>query len=458
MSAERATIARHAGTVLVGQWAVMAFGLTDTWVAARYDDAALAALSVGSAAYITIQVSLMGVVQALLPLWAELHGAGRPRALGRSVRQALYVCLLTIALGLLALLNPDPLLAWTGVPENLQAMVRDYLAILALSLPAALLFRWFGTINQALGRPKLVTWVQVLALGVKVPLSIVLALGAPQWGIAPMGLIGCAWASVAVQYVMLALSLALLRYADLYTPLALWRRLEAPHWRTQARFLRLGVAGGLTIAVEVTSFTLVALLVARLGVTATAAHQIMANAAALLYMVPLSLSIATSARVSYWLGAQHPARAQNALREGLGLLVVLALLFGVAIWLFNDALAAFYTPSPAVQAMAATLLQWLLAYHLVDASQALFVFVLRCYGVTLLPLLTYTLCLWGLGLGLGHALAIGYWDGSALGFTVGSPLAYWQASTLALLITDGIVGALLWQALRRANARPAATS
>ena len=49
---ERRIIARHAGTVLVGQLAVMAFGITDTLVAGRYDTQALAALSVGSAIYI----------------------------------------------------------------------------------------------------------------------------------------------------------------------------------------------------------------------------------------------------------------------------------------------------------------------------------------------------------------------------------------------------------------------
>ena len=38
------TIARHAGTVLVGQVAVMAFGVTDTIVAGRYASEALAAL------------------------------------------------------------------------------------------------------------------------------------------------------------------------------------------------------------------------------------------------------------------------------------------------------------------------------------------------------------------------------------------------------------------------------
>ncbi len=77
-------ISSHAGTVLVGQLAVMAFGITDTIVAGRYSDVSLAALSVASAIYISVFVALMGTLQALLPVWAELHGAGKSTEVGQS--------------------------------------------------------------------------------------------------------------------------------------------------------------------------------------------------------------------------------------------------------------------------------------------------------------------------------------------------------------------------------------
>ena len=71
LGTERHTIAQHALTVLAGQLAVMAFGVTDTIVAGRSAEEALAALSVGSAIFVSVYVSLMGIFQALLPLWAE---------------------------------------------------------------------------------------------------------------------------------------------------------------------------------------------------------------------------------------------------------------------------------------------------------------------------------------------------------------------------------------------------
>ena len=121
----------HAGTVLAGQLAIMAFSVADTLIAGRYSQASLAALSIGSSIYISIYVALNGMMQALLPVWAQLRGAEKFTEVGRSVRQALYVCGTAITLGVLALLYPDPWLEWTEVPAALQAEVRSYLQVLA---------------------------------------------------------------------------------------------------------------------------------------------------------------------------------------------------------------------------------------------------------------------------------------------------------------------------------------
>ena len=447
MSAERTTIMQHAGTVLIGQLAVMAFSITDTLVAGRFADTALAALAVASATYITVHISLMGIFQALLPVWAELHGARKYQEVGRSVRQALYLCAITSALGIWALISPDLLLNWTEVPPALQNDVREYLTIVAFGLPASLLFRMFSTLNQSLGKPKLVTWVQVGALLVKVPLSIILALGFPDL-LAPMGLAGCAWATLAVMLLMILIALWLLKTQDIYVPYKIWRALEKPDGAVLLRFIRLGLPSGLAIGVEVTSFTLMSLFVARLGVVATASHQIVSNMAAVLYMIPLSLSIATSSRVSFWLGAEQSHRARQALRKGFELILLLSLALAALIGWQRDAVAAFYTHSPEVGVLAAKLLLWLMLYHFVDAIQVFCVFTLRSYQITLLPLISYTVLLWGLGLAGGYSVAYGVASEITnwAWLTPNSPIAFWQTASLALMATCLVLLPVLWKA------------
>lgn len=441
---EPGVILRHAITVLAGQLAIMAFGVTDTVVAGRYSEGALAALSIGSAVFISVYVALMGVLQALLPVWAEQRGAAKSSQLGQSVRQSLYLCAAACVIGMSILLSPDAILRWTDVPESLRGEVHAYLGILAFALPAALLFRIYSTLNQALGHPQLVTWLQVASLAIKIPLSVWFTFGGA--GVAAQGAAGCAWATLVVNYTLLFCGLYMLRTQRMYQPLALWRRLERPDRAQLGRFLRLGVPAGLSILVEVTSFTLMALFIARQGTLSAAAHQILANVAAVLYMVPLSLAIATSARVSFWRGAGDEASARSIAIIGYRLAASMGAVLTLALLLARDHVAGLYSTNAQVVALTSALLAWVAAYHMADSIQTLCIFVLRSYRITFMPFLVYGVMLWGGGLAGGYLIA--YRGLFGLG-PHASPAPFWAASAAALAVTALIFSVLLARALRR---------
>jgi multidrug resistance protein, MATE family len=450
---ELRTIARHAGTVLVGQLAVMAFGVADTVIAGRYSPHALAVLSLASSIYISIYVALNGMLQALLPVWAELHGGDRRAEIGRSVRQGLYICAVAAALGMTGLWFPDPWLSWTQVPTELWPDVRAYLRVLALALVPSLLFRMYSTLNQSLGYPRLVTWLQAGALLVKIPLSVLLTFGAGD--VPGLGVVGCAWATLAVNSLMMLTGLWLLRTQDIYRPYRLWRLPEKPQWPVLMHFLRLGVPAGLSIMVEVTSFTLMALFIARLGAVASASHQIAASMAAVLYMVPLALGIASSARTGYWLGAGHPLRARQAAGLGIGLAIGAAVLCAAGLLLGRETIAHAFTNDPLVAQTARVWLAWVALYHLADAVQAVCAFLLRCYRITIAPLLIYTAFLWGFGLYGGYLWA--YEDSARSGWLQWSARpavdTFWISSSLALAAVSVLFAALVWRVSRRTRAQ-----
>jgi multidrug resistance protein, MATE family len=443
---ELRTISRHAGTVLVGQLAVMAFGVTDTVIAGRYSPHALAVLSLASAVYISIYVALNGMLQALLPVWAELHGGNRRAEIGRSVRQALYITAGAAALGITGLWFPDPWLSWTQVPEALWPDVRAYLRVLAVALVPSLLFRMYGTLNQSLGYPRLVTWLQAGALLVKIPLSVLLTFGAGD--VPGMGVVGCAWATLVVNSLMMLTGLWLMRTQSLYQDYDLWRWPERPQWSVLRHFLRLGVPAGLSIMVEVTSFTLMALFIARQGSLASASHQIAASLASVLYMVPLALGIASSARTGFWLGAGQPHRARQTALMGMGLAIGAAVVCAAALLLGREGIAKAFTNDPLVAQAAMVWLAWVALYHLTDAVQAVCAFLLRCYRITIAPLIIYTTFLWGFGLYGGYLWA---YDNSALNGSVqwtSRPAVdtFWISSSLALATVSVLFSVLVWRA------------
>lgn len=445
---ELRTISRHAGTVLVGQLAVMSFGVADTIIAGRYSPHALAVLSLASSIYISIYVALNGMLQALLPVWAELHGGRRHLEFGRSVRQALYIAAGASAVGMAGLLFPDPWLSWTQVPSELWPDVRAYLRILALALLPSLLFRMYSTLNQSLGYPRLVTWLQAGSLFVKVPLSVVLTFGA--FDIPGMGVVGCAWATLGVNTLMMLTGLWLLKTQDIYRPYRLWQRPEKIDWPVLAQFLRMGIPAGLSVMVEVTSFTLMALFIARLGSVASASHQIAASLAAVLYMVPLALGIASSARTGFWLGAGEPGRARQAATLGIGLAISAALMCASLLLLGRESLVHAFTNDPLVAQAAVFWLGWVALYHVADAVQAVCAFLLRCYRITIAPLLIYTAFLWGLGLYGGYLWAYdtSVLDGLMHWTARPSVDAFWISSSLALVAVSLMFGALLWRAIQ----------
>lgn len=437
---ERKLITQHAGTILVGQLAVMAFGITDTLVAGRYDQHALAALSVGSAVFVSVFLALMGFLQALLPVLSERHGAHQPLEVGRQFRQGLYVLATTALLGISLLNSPGLLLEWTHVPEGLRANVSEYLRILSVGLPMTLLFRMFSTLNQSIGKPRMVTWVQLIGLVIKIPMSIALTFGVG--GFAQMGVVGCAWATLIVNSAMVLLCLGLLKTQHIYRPFQIWQALEAPNWQSLKVLLRLGLPNALSVTVEITSFTLMALFIARQGSVASASHQIITSVAALMYMVPLSLSIATSARVSYWLGAQNAHQARLSMIEGFKVLWFCALIISLTLLLSHPWLATLFTKQTEVAVTAAGVLIWLSLYHWADATQVMCFFLLRCYKITVKPVFIYAIFLWGLGLMGGYHLA--YQGVPELGIlAMPTPKTFWLANASAVFCSAGTMLFLL---------------
>lgn len=276
------------------------------------------------------------------------------------------------------------------------------------------------------------------------PLSIWFTFGG--WGLEAQGAAGCAWATLLVDYAIAIIAVVLMRRQQLYVPLQIWQRMEAPDWQRLGAFLRLGVPAGLSILVEVTSFTLVALFVARQGALAAASHQIAANLAAVCYMVPLSLGIAISARVSWWRGTGNEAQAQKLAWLGVKLAVISGAVLSGTLLVARHAIAHVYTADPGVIALASALLLWVALYHASDSVQCVCIFLLRCWRVTVVPLIVYCALLWGGGLAGGYWLA--YKNEATSALWAMNPTPFWIGSGSALALVAIIFIFLLRKVLR----------
>lgn len=448
-----ATDARRIGTlawpVFVGQVSVLAFGTIDTVLAARQAPADLAALAVGSAAYITVFVGFMSLVLALGPITGQLFGAGQLREAGRQLHQAVWVALAAALAGSLLLLFPQPFLAASQASEEVAGKVRGYLLALACSLPASLLFTVYRGFNTAVSRPKAVMVLQLGGLALKAPLSVALVFGVPALGLPALGVVGCGIATGIVMWAQVGMAFAVLRRDPFYDRFALFGRgLDAPDRRALGAHLRLGLPMGATTLVEVSGFTFMAIFIARLGTEAVAGHQIAVNLCIMLFMVPMALSNAAGTLVAQRLGARDAADARSLARHGAVLTVVLALACGLLVAGLREPLVGLYTSNPLVAAAAVPLLAWVAVFHLADASQTYAGTVLRAWRIATVTFVVNATAMWGVGLLGGYVLAFDLWPGGTPAGLRGAP-GFWAAGTVGLVLAALALGAVLGRLLRR---------
>ena len=424
--------------VLIAQAAVMATSVIDTLMAGRLSALDLAAVGIGASIYATVFVTAMGVLLALTPVVAHHYGAGRYTEIGADVRQCAWLAVLLSIATFTLLKNPDPLLAISRLTPEVEVRVRAYLDGVAWAAPGVLFFRVFFGFTTGIGRPRPVMAFNLLGLTLKVPLNAVFMYG--HFGLPALGGAGCGWSTAVTAWIMtLAAWWWCRRDAD-YAPYAVFARFDPPRPAALRELLKLGLPMGITFLVDVTAFTFMALFIARLGAAASAAHQIAANVAVFVFMVPLSLGNATGVLVGQALGAGESRRARHAGLLGLGVAIVIAAVTGSVIWFGAGALARGYTTDTAVAAAATSLLAVVAFYHVVDAVQAVMAQVLRGYKRATAPMVIYALALWGVGLGGGYLLALTDSLGPARGAA-----GFWMAAVVSLTLAGaGVTGYFLW--------------
>lgn len=440
--------------VFVGQLSVVAFSTVDTVLLGRHSAQDLAALAVGAAAYITVFIGLMGVVMALGPITGQLFGARKLAEAGHQLHQAVWLAFGLSVLGSMLLLVPDPFMAMAQLSADGEARVRAYLRVLALSLPASLLFSAYRGFNNAVSRPKAVMALQVGGLAMKVPLSMLLIQGVPALGLPALGVVGCATATAIVMWSQALIAWAVMRRDPFYAPFELWGRgLHAPDRQALWTQVRLGVPMGLTILIDVSGFALMAVFIARMGTTAVAGHQIAANLVSILFMLPMALAGATSTLVAQRVGALDIPDARRLTRHGIVFGLLVAGTVGSLVFLGRHQVVDLYTNDAGVRAAALTLLTWVTLFHVVDAGQALASFVLRAYRIATAPMFIFAASLWGVGLGGGYVLAFNVtgWTPRSL---LGAP-GYWAASTAGLALAMTLLLLVVWRVMREQKSRPA---
>jgi MATE family multidrug resistance protein len=422
--------------ILVTHVAQAAFGLVDTIMAGRVSPADLAAVALGVGFWLPLVLLISGILQATTALVAQAYGArslddNSMQRIPLITRQALWLALVLGLSGLVLLQLSPFLFTPLEMPLPLQEKTRLFLYGISFGMPALAFYTTLRCYTEALGHPRPVTIISIIGLILTVHMNYLFIYGFQigSLSIPALGGAGCGFATAIIQWLMLIALTIYLSIARSYHTIRILSHFNRPDFALIRRIVVLGFPIGIAIFFEVTLFSLAAIVLSPLGETVIAAHQVALSATSQLFMIPLSLATAVTIRMGQFYGQKDAAAMRRLRRVGLMLGSSFALLSMCFIALFRHEITAVYSRDLQVQALAATLLLFAMAYQLVDSWQVTSAGCLRGMQDTTVPMWITFFAYWVVAFPVGILLsrvfnygAQGFWFGLLTGLAVAATL------------------------------------
>ena len=397
---------RLAMPMMVTQIAQMGMGVADTMMAGRVSAADLAGVALGGNIYWPTILMLSGVIMSLTPSVSQLHGGGRESEAGEVVRQALWIALIGGITLVVLYNNVAPLYSLIGVDPLAIPIAVDYLHALSFGVLPMLGYFALRYLCEGLSWTVPAMIIATSALLLKIPLNYLFIYGNPQLGVPAMGGQGCGWSSaVVMSYQLLVMTLVVVN--SRVGVIGVFRRFSAPDWSAIGRLVRLGLPIGLTMFLEMSMFSVVTLLIGRLGVDSVAAHQIAGNVGGMTFMVPLALGMAVSVRVGFNVGAGDLAAARRSGWVAIWLSLAFALFAAILVFMSRAFIVELYSSELVVVTLAMDLLLIVVLYQFFDDAQVTTLGALRGFKDTRTPMWVAIFSYWLVGLPVGVLFGFG---------------------------------------------------
>ena len=425
--------------MIIAQLAQMGTGVVDTVMAGHYSADDLAAIAIGYNIWLPLFLLFIGMMLGATVIIAQDFGAGRVQRIRESLPQALWLALLLGAVAGPLCYFSEPLLTLLALDENTHGKSLAYLQAVAFGLPATALFQALRCHTQGIGVMRPFAIASILGFLANIPLNYMFIYG--HWGAPELGAAGCGWATAISMWlspVLIAFYMARAPLLKAYLPPL---KLVAPDLGRLREIVRLGLPMGLTFFMEIAVFSVIALMVATLGNTAMASHQIAFNVWDVVYMPLISIGSAMATRIGHAIGRGDRPGVNLAIVCGSSFIFLVGI-SSIALLLSSPGLIiSAYTNDPDIQAMAVTLVKMAGLFIIIDTAQVAGSFCLRAFKDTRFPFIVSCIAYWLIALPVGYWIGIvgstaalegtlGFWKGLVLGIGVSTLLVMWRLNII----------------------------
>ncbi|SEM12158.1 multidrug resistance protein, MATE family [Mesobacillus persicus] len=410
--------------IMVTQISLYAMNLVDTMMSGRVGTDDLAGVAIGSSLWMPIFTGINGILLAVTPIVAQYLGKKQHDKIHYSVTQSLYLAvILSILVVVIGYFVLDPILTFMGLDSGVHRIAFHYLIGLSLGIIPLFLANVLRNFFDGHGYTRITMFITVLAVPFNVLLNYGFIFG--NFGLPALGGIGAGYATAATYWIIFFFSILMTFKLESVRNYQLFVKWVKPSWTAWKEQLSIGIPIGLSIFFEASIFSVVTLFIGTMFSTVTiAANQIVLSFTSLIFMIPLSISMALTIVVGFSVGGSKYQTAKQysyiGVLGGIGFLMVGA----VFLYFFREPIAYLYTQDANVVALAGQIFIIAIFYQISDAAQAGLQGVLRGYKDVKLPFIITFIAYWIIGIPTGYSLAaftelgpFGFWIGISLGLT-----------------------------------------
>ncbi|OQM46060.1 MATE family efflux transporter [Anoxybacillus sp. UARK-01] len=412
--------------VFVTQIGLYAMNFADVTMSGHASAQDLAGVAIGSNIWVPVFTGISGILLALTPIISQHLGAQRHEQIPYYVIQAVYLAA-TIAVFVLLIgaLGVERLLTSMKLESSVQAIASRYLFALAWGIVPLFIYYVLRCFMDALGQTKITMLITLSALPVNIVFNYLLIYG--RLGFPKLGGVGAGYATAITYWFCCFLSFFMVYKLKRFSRYHIFQRLYRLSLLAWKELLKIGIPIGFSIFFETSIFSAVTLLMSEFGTMTIAAHQSAINFASLLYMIPLSVSMALTIAVGFEVGAKRQRDAKQYSALGVGMAVAIAVITSLLLYFFRGEVAALYTSEQEVLLLTKQFLLYAIFFQFSDAVAAPIQGALRGYKDVNATFIAAFLSYWAIGLPVGYILAnftaaraFGYWIGLITGLAAGA--------------------------------------
>ena len=414
------------------QLAQSATGFVDTVMMGWMGPNTLAAGGLAAALFIALWVTGLGLTNGVTALTAEAYGRQNIDRIQKIVAQGIFLAFLVSLPGMALLTQTGALMQLSGQPVEIARDAQTYLQSIAIGYFPAIAFVMLRGVVSSMNAPRITMVIAIVGLALNAVGDYILGFG--KLGFPVMGLSGLAIATAITHWLMFISILLYMGFSPKLRGFRLLSQFPKIDRLILWKLFKLGLPIGITFTAEVGLFSVTTILMGRFGVSVLAAHQIVFQTIAMIFMLPLGVSYATTIRVGQWLGQNNiPAVRRSAfvgMAIGGGIMAISAFLLIV----FPKVVIGLYVDLsiPANQALvpiATAMLTVAAIAQILDGVQTTVAGALRGLQDTTVPMVLSFVAFWAVGLSSGYWLGfglgwggIGLWIGQSIGITMASIL------------------------------------